>query len=103
MIKEGTLYKVINIFGKTFEVYYGYYDEKDKLSKYSEPIPIFPDFIKGPQYSDDGKMFVTYMQDKCKYFLGNQKEEYCYKCKYFTKGEDLIGICECSLNKKEDK
>ena len=36
VIKEGDLYKVITIYGKTFELYYGYYEEKDRYSKYNE-------------------------------------------------------------------
>ena len=37
VIKERDLYKVITIYGKTFELYYGYYEEKDRYSKYNEP------------------------------------------------------------------
>ena len=44
-IREGDLFKIIKILDHTFEIKYGYYEEKDKYSKYGEPIPIFPDFI----------------------------------------------------------
>ena len=103
-IKVGDLYKVIEIDQIKFYIKYGYYDENDKYSKYSEPIPIFPDFIKSPQYKHEGYLFVTHMQDKCVHYIGDNSIDSCYKCKHFVKGVDLIGICSCSLNrKKEDK
>ena len=101
-IKEGTLYKLITLHGKTFEIYYGYYDENDKLSKFNDPIPIFPDFINNKEYTDKGFMFVTFMQDKCSYYIGDKNEDSCYKCSYYKKGEDLIGICKCEKNRKGD-
>ena len=62
-IKEGSLYKSIDLHGTKFEIKYGYYDDKDRYSKYSELIPIFPDFIKNPIYTSKGQPFVTHMQD----------------------------------------
>jgi len=67
------------------------------------PIPIFPDFIKYPVYTSDGKMLVTYMQDKCDKYDGDIKNISCYDCKFFKKGIDLIGICQNPLNQKEVK
>ena len=99
-IREGDLYKIINIRDNTFEIRYGYYEEADRHSKYSEPIPIFPDFIKEPIYTKEGYPFITHMQDKCKYYKGDLKEESCYKCIHYKKQEDLIGICTCALNRR---
>ena len=36
--KEGELYKIIEAHGKTFEIYYGYYDEADRQNPYVEPM-----------------------------------------------------------------
>ena len=99
-INEGDLYKIIKISNKEFEIRYGYYEESDRYSKYNEPIPIYPDFIKNPEYTKEGFPLVTQMQDKCKYFKGNLKEESCFKCLHYKEVEDLIGICNCYFKKK---
>ena len=98
--KEGDLYKIINTFGKTFELRYGYYGECDR--KY-EPDVIYPDFVKDPVYTDNGEPFVTMVQDACKSYRGEAKrtpDTTCCECKYFQQGEDWIGICTCIKNKK---
>lgn len=100
-IKEGDLYKIIKISNKEFEIRYGYYEEKDRYSKYNEPIPIYPDFIKNPEYDNKGYPIVTQMQDKCKYFKGDLKEESCYKCLHYKPHDDLIGICNCYSKRKQ--
>ena len=99
-IYEGDLYKVIKIQDLEFEIKYGYYDEKDRYSKYNEPIPIFPDFINEPVYTKEGYPLITKMQDRCKFFIGENGVDECYGCKYFKETEDFIGICKCALNKK---
>ena len=63
--EEGALYKVITAHGKTFELYYGYYEEIDRHSKYNEPMEIYPNFLENPVYTDDGIPFVTAMQKHC--------------------------------------
>ena len=98
--KEGTLYNRITVFGETFSIYYGYYDEKDRQGKYQEPMPIFPDFVKSPRYTAEGFPFVTHMQEVCEHYTGNIENDSCHGCKYFLHGEDLIGICKCNKNKK---
>ena len=99
-IKEGELYKIINIDGIEFIIKYGYYDEKERYSKYNEPIPIYPDFIKKPQYNKDGNPFVTHMQDRCKHYKGDDNLDSCYNCSYFIIKEDLIGVCKCKKTQK---
>ena len=54
--KEGDLYKVVNTFGRTFELKYGYYGDCDRRF---EPDVIYPDFTKDPVYTDEGTPFVT--------------------------------------------
>ena len=100
IIKEGALYREITLHGETFQIYYGYYEEKDRTGKYNDPIPIYPNFKQQPKYTKEGYAFVTQMQDACKRYKGKDKEDGCHSCLYFKKGEDLLGICFCKENKK---
>ena len=93
MENEGRLYKKIELHGKTFEIYYGYYDESDKKSPYNESVPIYPNFDEEPIYTDNGERFVTAMQDKCEGFVGKETGDSCISCQHFEKGDDLIGVC----------
>lgn len=100
--KEGDLYKIVTIFGKTFKLRYGYYDELDRQSTLCDPIVIYPDFVENPLYTDQGEPFITKMQDVCKYYKSQVKktlDSTCADCKYYGLGEDWIGICTCSKNK----
>lgn len=97
--REGDLYKKFRINEKTFYVYYGYYDDIDRKSRYNEPIPIFPDFIASPAYTEDGFPFVTAIQDTCVSFEGTHREDGCHGCTWYEQGEELIGICRCPENK----
>ena len=100
LIREGDLYKSLTVFGKTFHLYYGYYDEQDRRSSYREPIPLYPDFTKNPRYTDAGEPFVTQMQDPCPCFEGDASEDGCYACRYYRQGDDLIGACTCDRMKR---
>lgn len=95
--KEGMLYKTVTISGKTFDLYYGYYEEIDRNNNVLDVI--YPDFIKRPTYTEDGKPIVTAMQDGCQYFNGDGGDYCCGECIYYKKGEELFGICTCPLNK----
>lgn len=94
-VKEGELFKCITVFGKVFKLYYGYYEEQDRYSKLAELIPVYPNFIKNPLYTDDGYPFATEMQDICEHYKGDSNSEACYSCSHFKKGEELIGLCLC--------
>lgn len=102
-VKEGDLYKVLNISGRNFKLYYGYYEECERENPAVEPMPIYPDFIKSPEYTDSGQAFVTKMQDACKHYKGKaDKFSECAECQYYSHGDDLIGICTCQQNKKQE-
>ena len=90
---DGKLYATLDIYGKKFDIYYGYYEEYERSSEYGEPVPIYPDFLKNPVYTDDGRPFVTKMQPICKSGSSPFEEGLCGECPYFTEGEELIGIC----------
>ena len=68
--REGDLFRIIRTCGKTFEIRYGYYEERDRHTQFAEPVPIYPDFTELPQYTDDGTPFVTAMQNPCESFEG---------------------------------
>ncbi len=100
---EGELYKILNIDGCIFEIKYGYYEECDRKNPVVEPMPIYPDFIKNPVYTSDGSPFVTKMQDVCRYYNGKDiVDKECAECEYYRHGDELIGICTCFVNKKEN-
>ena len=98
---EGDLYKIITTFGKKFELRYGYYEEGDRRNPLCEPVLIYPDFLKDPVYTEDGRPFVTMMQDACKCYAGETRQTFdttCAECKYFSRGEELFGVCTCLKN-----
>ena len=70
--REGELYKVVTVFGKTFELWYGYYEDYERENPTVEPMPIYPNFRKEPLYTDEGEPFVTMMQDACPYYKGEK-------------------------------
>lgn len=99
--KEGDLYKVITAFGKSFEIYYGYYEDDDRYSRYAEPTEVFPNFLEKPQYTDDGIPFATAIQPPCEHFCKIKDiNDCCGDCAYYEKVEELIGLCRCGKRKK---
>lgn len=98
--REGDLYKQVTVAGKTFELFYGYYEEFERYGKYNDPIPIYPNFIAKPEYTDDGIPFVTKMQDICQHYQGKATGDSCAQCAHFQKGDDLIGLCRCPHNQR---
>ena len=100
---EGELYKIITVRGRSFPIYYGYYEERDRYNSLAEPIPIYPDFIKEPQYASP---FVTKMQDACERFKNlsgkHLTSQECAECEYYVDGEELIGTCSCPHNREDD-
>ena len=99
-IKEGDLYKTITISNHTFDIRYGYYEEADRYSKFSELIPIFPDLINNPLYTAEKYLIATQMQDGCEHFDGDKNFVICFNCTHYKKMDDLMGVCLCTSNKK---
>ena len=101
--REGEVYAVVDTFGKTFELRYGYYDEKDRSGP---PDVIYPDFMQEPIYTDGGEPLVTMMQDACPRYKGNVKridDATCGECKYFLRGKEWFGLCQSPQNKRKEK
>ena len=97
--EEGALYKSVTVYGRTFDLYYGYYEEYERNSVYNEPVPIYPDLAAFPVYSDDGYRLVTEMQAACDRYTGNAEESICYGCAHFERGEELFGRCLYEMRK----
>lgn len=101
--REGDHYKTVKLYGKRFELFYGYYEDCDRQNPLCDPIPIYPDFKKEPMYTDDGQPFITVVQDSCELFSGIEgymDESTCAECEHFQLGEDWIGICKCPQNQE---
>ncbi len=99
-LKEGSIYKTLNVEGKKFEIFYGYYCDAER--ELWEPTPIFPDFTKSPQFTDDGMPYVTAEQDICEHYEPKERvsgENWCDDCAFFLKGEEIIGVCRCNERK----
>ena len=101
--KEGELYKTVTTFGETFELRYGFYEERDRQNPLCQPAIIYPDFLKEPLFTKEGNPFVTMMQDACARYRGEAKrtpDTTCAECRHFKRGEEWFGICTCPKNKK---
>ena len=94
--REGELYKTVELHGKRFTLYYGYYEECDRENPLCAPIPIYPDFLKTPVFTDGGEPFVTAIQDVCGDYKGGRRstDTTCADCEYFKKEEGWFGICQ---------
>ena len=103
--KDGELYKTVFTFGRSFELRYGFYEERDMESRLCEPVVIYPDFLKAPLNTEEGEPFVTMMQDACSGFLGDGKptpDTTCAECKHFLRGEEWFGICRRAEKGKKE-
>ncbi len=98
--KQKRLYKVFRAGGRSFPVYLEY-DEQ-----LGESYPAYPDFEERPEYTDEGRPFVTAEQESCSHCKPNASEEDppgdCGGCGWFYREHtpyDPIGICMCDLKK----
>lgn len=99
-IRDGDLYKIVEIDGVEFKIYYGYLSDSERMRGW-EPYPVYPDFTKDPQYTKSGEAFATAFQGICKYYEPRASgESWCDNCGLFDKRDTYIGICKCPNNKK---
>ena len=99
-IKDGDLHKTFEIDGVRFDIYYGYDTEAEKLRGW-EPTPLYPDFDKSPQYTDDGIPFTLAYGGPCDHFNRsdkNSEDDWCANCTMFERREEFIGLCKCPMN-----
>ena len=103
--KEGDLYRIVTAFGRSFELRFGFYDERDRQSPLCEPAVLYPDFLKAPVFTRRGEPFATVMQDACDFYKGappKTPDTTCAECRYFKEGEEWFGICTCPKNRKRE-
>lgn len=98
--KEGDLYKEVTVSGRNFRLLYGYYEDFERESRHNEPIPIYPDFIKKPVFTDEGVPLITAMQNVCRQYSGKPEGDSCSDCIHFRKSEELFGLCTCPENRQ---
>lgn len=100
-IREGDLHKTVVIGDAIFEIRYGYTSEEER-SRW-DPVPIYPDFARTPEYTKEGYPFVTAYQDNCLHYTPKPSatnEKWCSDCEHFEKCEEYIGICRCEKKKQ---
>ncbi len=101
-IRDGDLYKIIELGGRTIELRYGYYDPALDRGRI-DPMPIYPNFKKAPLYTADRYAIVTADQDVCEHFTPKPRisgEGWCNDCEYLEKHEEFLGICRCPMNRE---
>ncbi len=98
--QEGAVYETFNIGGHSIIVYYGFYDESDR--EMGGLVPIVPDFLSNPLYTEDGYPLATQTQDSCLHYKVRSQEEgdgWCADCIHYSDENSLIGICKCRKRK----
>lgn len=102
---EGEIYEVIEIAGYKFDILCGYRTKQDK--KAGVVLPIYPNFIKSPKYTNEGYPLVTCMQNSCRHYEvipDSDIENKCIDCKYFNSElRNVIGICKAKKRMKKTK
>lgn len=99
--KEGDLHAVVIIGSHSFELRYGYCDERDRAS--GEPYILYPDLLTHPRFTEDGYRIVSALQSVCRHYTipeGQAKEDCCYTCDHYPDPHDEIGICKCEAMRK---
>lgn len=94
--KEGDLHSIVTIGPHTFELRYGYCDERDRST--GEPYILYPDLLSKPIYTEDGYRIVVALQSVCEYYApadGQEEEDCCYTCSFYPDQKSELGICGC--------
>lgn len=100
--REGELYKVYRIEDHTFEIRYGYYEESERGRM--DPLPIFPDLVKNPVYTKEGRPIVSVVQPPCRHYRPRDKEmreDWCGDCMHYSDTGKEIAVCDCKWYFKE--
>lgn len=94
--REGDLHSIVIIDSHSFELRYGYCDERDRLT--GEPYILYPDLASEPYFTGDGYRIVAALQPVCEHYSlpdGQEKEDCCYTCSHYPDQRSEIGICRC--------
>lgn len=93
--REGDIFDVVSVGGHHFTIRYGYYEEAERSA--TEPIPIYPCFLKSPVYTREGHPLVTRIQDACEHYTTQDAQGgdgWCADCIHCVSGDEEIGICQ---------
>lgn len=98
---EGDLHSIITIGPHSFELRYGYCDERDRST--GEPYILYPDLLSEPMYTEDGYRIVAALQSVCEHYTfpdGREREDCCYTCSFYPDPQSEIGICGCPMMRR---
>ena len=93
MSEPKNLFRVFQVAGRKFSIYYEYYEQMGKS------YPDYPDFVSCPEYTEEGYAFAHYVQEGCPYGAAKDGSlgipENCGMCSYFRweKLDIPIGVC----------
>lgn len=99
--KEGDLHSIVTIDTHSFELRYGYCDERDRAS--GEPYILYPDLLSKPLYTGDGYRIVAALQSICACYeprFGEEIEDCCYTCRFYPDRLSELGVCRCGKMRK---
>lgn len=99
--REGDLHSVVTIGPHSFELRYGYSDERDRST--GEPYILYPDLLSTPHYTEDGYRIVTALQSVCKHYApadGQENEDCCYTCSFYPDQKSELGMCRCEKQQR---
>ena len=97
---EGDIFEVVCVGGHRFTIRYGYYEDTER--EITDPIPIYPCFIKNPHYTPDGQPLVTRVQDVCEHYApAGDGDGWCADCIHYSGAESEIGICSSKHRRKQ--
>ncbi len=94
--KEGELHSIVTIGPHSFELRYGYCDERDRAS--GEPYILYPDLLSEPLYTQEDYRIVTALQSICQHYAprdAQEREDCCYTCRFYPNQQAEIEICRC--------
>lgn len=98
---EGDLYRIYTVDTHTFEIRYGYYAENERGRV--EPLPIFPDFVEAPVYTETGVPVTTLLQIPCRHYQSSRSgrpDGWCGDCIHYESVQGEFGLCRCLYRKR---
>lgn len=99
--REGDIFDIVVVGGHQFTIRYGYYEEAER--GVTDPIPIYPCFLRDPHYTSQGNPLVTRVQDACEHYTpanGSQGDGWCADCTHCQSDHQEICVCHCEHRRK---
>jgi len=97
---EGDIFDIVSVGGHQFTIRYGFYEEAERGT--TDPIPIYPCFIRDPHYTLEGQPLITRVQDACEHYApAGDGDGWCADCIHCSSTEFEIGVCRCENRRKQ--